>query len=99
MRCLCQQYVDDEYFGCAFLNLSADDLHKDNTSGGEPYAIEITKEQTIDARFMNEANETTFINYLRICFDHCGFPGMIGTNINDDFKDFHDKVKPQLLKI
>lgn len=94
-----QPYVNDENFGCAFLDLSADDLHKDNVSGGQPYAIEITQKQAIDSKFMNEFNDTTFINYLRICFDHCGFPGMIGTNINDDFKDFHDKVKPQLLKI
>jgi hypothetical protein len=94
-----QQYVDDEDFGCAFLDLSADDLHKDNVSGGQAYAIVITKKQQIDAKFMNEPNETTFINYLRICFDNCGFPGMTGTNINPDFQVFCNKVRPQLLKI
>lgn len=32
-----RNYVEDENFGCAFLELSADDLHKDNVSGGAPY--------------------------------------------------------------
>ncbi len=91
-----QQYVDDEEFGCAFLDLSADDLHKDNVSGGQPYAIEITREPAIDARFMNEPNETSFINYLRICFDNCGFPGITRMDTNNDYKAFFDKVKPQL---
>ncbi|MBW1299040.1 hypothetical protein [Aquimarina litoralis] len=94
-----QQYVDDDYFGCAFLDVAADDLHKDNISGGQPYAIEITKQPMIDARFMNEPNETTFISYLRICFDHCGFPGITRSDMNNDYQKFFEKVKPQLKKI
>lgn len=94
-----QQYVDDEDFGCAFLDLSADDLHKDNVSGSQPYAIEITKEPSVDSRFMNEPNETTFINYLRICFENCGFPGITRPDTKNDYQAFFDKVKPQLKKI
>ncbi|WP_445722533.1 hypothetical protein [Flavobacterium sp.] len=94
-----QQYVDDEDFGCAFLDLSADDLHKDNVSGGQPYAMEITREPSVDSRFMNEPNETTFINYLRICFENCGFPGITRSDIKNDYQAFFDKVKPQLKKI
>ncbi len=94
-----QNYVDDPYFGCAFLDLAADDLHKDNVSGGQPYAIEITKEPSVDARFMNEPNETTFIDYLRICFEHCGFPGITRSDINNDHQVFFDNVKPKLKKI
>ena len=93
-----QQYVDDEEFGCAFIDLSADDLHKDNVSGGQSYALEITKEKSVDAKFLNEPNETTFINYLRICFEHCGFPG-IKTSDNSNFNFFCKSVKPQLKKI
>ncbi|MBO0593951.1 hypothetical protein I2486_21335 [Cellulophaga sp. E16_2] len=93
-----QQYVDDEEFGCAFLDLSADDLHKDNASGGQPYSLKITRKQTIDGRFMNEPNDTTFISYLRICFDNCGFPG-IRTDSNNEYQGFFNKVKPQLKKI
>ncbi|MFD2564687.1 hypothetical protein [Aquimarina rubra] len=94
-----QQYVNDENFGCAFLNISADDLHKDNVSGGQPYAIEITREPSVDARFMNEPNETTFINYLRICFENCGFPGITRPNTNNEYQAFFNKVKPQLKQI
>jgi len=71
-----QQYLDDSDFGCAFLEISADDLHKDNVSGGQPYTVEITRQPAVDARLMNEPNGTTFINYLRICFENCGFPGI-----------------------
>ena len=93
-----QPYVDDEEFGCAFLELSADDLHKDNTSGGQPYSLEITKKPTIDGRFLNEVNETSFINYLRIGFEYCGFPG-IKYDKNNEYQSFFDTVKPLLKKI
>lgn len=94
-----QQYVDDENFGNAFLDLAADDLHKDNVSGGQAYAIQITKEPSIDSNFMNEPNETTFINYLRICFENCGFPGITRPDMNNNYQAFFDKVKPQLKPI
>ncbi|MGC4034914.1 MAG: hypothetical protein QM764_03060 [Chitinophagaceae bacterium] len=90
---------EDEYSGNAVLYLSADDLHKDNVSGGEAYAIEITKKPSVDSKFINEPNNTTFINYLRICFDYCGFPGMAGRNVNNDHKQFLNKVKPLLKPI
>ncbi len=94
-----QLYVDDVNFGCAFLYLSADEFHKDNVSGGEAYAIEITKEKSIDARFMNEANQTTFVDYLRICFENCGFPGMSKETDDKNYQMFVDKIKPQLKMI
>ncbi len=94
-----QQYVDDENFGTAFLEAAADDLHKDNISGGQAYAIEITEEPSIDSNFMNEPNGTTFINYLRICFENCGFPGITRPDTDNDYQAFFDKVKPQLKPI
>jgi hypothetical protein len=94
-----QQYVDDEDFGCAFINLSADYLHKDNISGGQQYAIEIPKTRSVDSKFMNEPNNTTFINYLRICFERSGFPGIKMAESMKGFKEFSDEVKSKMKKI
>jgi hypothetical protein len=91
-------YIEDEEFGFAFLELSADDLHKDNISGGAPYSLQLTQTGSIDGYFLNEPNNTTFINYLRICFESCGFPGMSNIS-NQSFQKFFDIVKPQLKKI
>ncbi len=94
-----QQYVDDDEFGCAFLDLAADDLHKDNISGGQSYAIEITKSPSIDSTFMNEPHNTTFINYIRICFQSCGFPGITRLDTGNNYQPFFDRVKPLLKPI
>lgn len=94
-----QEYIDDEDFGSAFLSTAADNLHKDNVSGGQAYAVQITKEPSIDSRFMNEPHETTFINYLRICFEYCGFPSISRQDVKNDYRTFFDKVKPKLKKI
>jgi hypothetical protein len=94
-----QEYLDDEEFGVAFLELSADDLHKDNVSGGPPYSLQLTKRPSIDSKFLNEHNETTFINYLRICFENCGFPGIAKPHLQNDYKKFFDRVKPLLKSI
>jgi hypothetical protein len=94
-----QQYIDTGNSSNAFLDLSADDLHKDNISGGQAYAIQIKKEPCIDSDFINEPNNTKFINYLRICFQHCGFPGMSISDSNNDYKVFFEKVRPQLKQI
>lgn len=82
----------------AFLELAADALHKDNVSGGPAYSLEITRYPSIDSLFINEPNETTFINYLRICFDNCGFPGIRSDNAND-YQPFFGKVQPRLKPI
>jgi hypothetical protein len=80
------------------LDLCADYLHKDNISGAGPYGIEITGSPSIDALFLYEEHETTFIDYLRITFENCGFSR--GQEIDDpEFVQFVEKVKPQLLPI
>jgi hypothetical protein len=58
-----QDYLSDNENENVFFELAADDLHKDNVSGGPPYSLEITKSLRIDSNFLNEPNETTFINY------------------------------------
>lgn len=91
-----QDYLSDFENGVAFLELSADDLHKDNISGGSPYSLQITKEPSIDANFENEPNNTTLINYFRLVFDYCGF---MGNPDKESFKEFLKIVKPKLKKI
>jgi hypothetical protein len=91
-----KQYFEDD--GFIVLQLSADYLHKDNISGGLPYSLKITSEPSIDANLLYEEHGTTFIDYLRICFDNCGFSRM-NYEGNPDFQTFYDKVKPQLLNV
>lgn len=92
-----QDAVDEE--DIPYLELSADELHKDNISGAEPYSLELTGQPSIDSLFLNEPNNTTLINYLRICFDNCGFPSIQRPNYGNDYQTFFDKVKPQLKQI
>jgi hypothetical protein len=88
--------MDDENGGAAFLELSADDLHKDNISGGMPYSLRITAMPAIDSDFMFEPHQTTFINYLRICFEYCGFAG---NPDEESYRAFVASVKPKLKPI
>ncbi len=55
--------------------LSPDYYHKDCISGGAPYQIRVPN-SNIDAVLEYERSETTFVNYLRICFRFGGFPGL-----------------------
>lgn len=82
-----------------YLELSADFLHKDNISGGMPYSIEITDQPSIDGLFLFEPHNTTFVDYLRISLENCGFSLISEREINNDHKSFFSRVKPQLLKI
>lgn len=91
-----EYYKDDGFIS---LDLSADYLHKDNISGGAPYSLQITPQPSIDAPFLNEEHNTTFINYLRICFDNCGFSRMTNPGYNNEYQTFFEKVKPQLKKV
>ena len=81
------------------LPLSADYLHKDNISGGQPYSLQLTTTPSIDGQFLYEEHNTTFINYLRICFDNCGFSRITNPEYNNDYQKFFDKVQPQLKRI
>ena len=93
------EYAEEDEFFEAYLDLSPDDLHKDDISGDIPYAIEVTPKPSIDALFMNEPNNTTFINYLRISFEYCGFPGLARSSYDNDYQGFFDRVKPKLQRI
>jgi len=88
-----------EIYKTAYLELSADYLHKDNISGGPAYAMEITPTPSIDSRLLNEEHETSFVNYLRIVFDNCGFGRTDGIKSTATFKSYCDKVGPKLRRI
>jgi hypothetical protein len=90
------EYDEDEI---PALELAADYLHKDNISGGPAYSLQITENESVDSLFLNEPNETTFIDYLRICMESCGFPGDGTFRQSDSYKAFYLKVKPQLKAI
>ena len=92
-----KDYFEED--GFVALELSADYLHKDNISGGQPYSLKLTDKPSIDGQLLYEENDTTFINYLRICFDNCGFSRMTNPDNNNDFQAFFDKLKPRLRKI
>ena len=89
----------DEDTQSPYLELAADYLHKDNISGGPPYSIQITKKTSIDGLFLNEAHETTFVNYLRICMENCGFSRITESKYRNDYQQFFRRVSPQLKKI
>lgn len=93
---LAEYYEED---GFVSLPLAADYLHKDNTSGGPAYSLKLTETQTVDSWFLNEEHDTTFIHYLRICFDNCGFSRITNPGNKNDYQDFFGKVKPQLKPI
>ena len=94
-----QEILDHDFFGVSSLDLSADAYHKDNLSGGEAYTLQLTKKPSIDSELLNEPNHTTFIAFLRISFDSCGFPGMARPGNPADFRKFCDIVLPKLKQI
>ena len=92
----------EEYFieeDCAFLEFAPDVYHKDNVSGGPSYSVMLTKAPSIDSLLLNEPHNTTFINYLRICCDNCGFPGIALPERSNNYENFFDRVKPLLKRI
>jgi hypothetical protein len=92
-----EDFEDDDDF--RELGISADYLHKDNISGGPAYSVEITKKPQIDSQFLNEEHNTTFINYLRIAMNNCGFSRPEAIRDKADFIEFCRKVRPKLYKI
>lgn len=92
-----EEIIKEEDF--VSIQLAADVYHKDNISGGPSYSLEITNTPSIDGNFFNEPHETTFINYLRICFNNCGFPGLDLLDSESSYVTFIEKVQPQLKKI
>lgn len=99
-----ENYINDQraYYkedGFVAIQLSADYFHKDNISGGQSYSLKVTSKRSVDAEWLDEEHGTTFIDYLRICFDNCGFSRIAHIENNNDYRAFLRKVKPMLKPI
>jgi hypothetical protein len=70
---LCEDGFEDS----GAIVIAPDGLHKANTSGGEPYEIEVP-DLGADGKFLNERHELYFVEYLRLVFRFGGFPGYDG---------------------
>jgi hypothetical protein len=81
------------------IELAADSLHRDNVSGGPSYGIEVKQTPCIDSRFIDGTTDADFIEYLRTCFEHAGFPGFAREQVPESFIKFRQKVIPQLRPI
>jgi hypothetical protein len=67
-----------------FVGLAPDDLHKDNTSGGDPYGLQLPN-LSADFLFMYERHNLFFVPYLRFAIlGWGGFPGLEGRGIQFD---------------
>ena len=65
-----------------FAGLAPDDLHKDNTSGGDPYGVHLPN-PSADFPFLYERHNLHFVPYLRLAILRWGgFPGLDGRNEN-----------------
>jgi hypothetical protein len=61
-----------------FAGLAPDDLHKDNTSGGDPYGVRLPN-PAADFPFLYERHQLHFVPYLRLAILRWGgFPGLDG---------------------
>jgi hypothetical protein len=64
-----------------FAGLAPDDLHKDNTSGGDPYGVRLP-DPSADFLFMYERHNLLFVPYLRLAIlQWGGFSGLDGRGI------------------
>jgi hypothetical protein len=62
-----------------YLWLSPDDLHKAETSGGDPYTMRLP-DAAADGPLLYEGHNTTMVAYLRLSFAWGGFPGWEGAS-------------------
>jgi hypothetical protein len=69
-----RERADSEDSEAICITIAPDDLHKADTSGGEPYEIELPN-LCADAELLNERHRLPFVDYLRLCFRFGGFPG------------------------
>jgi hypothetical protein len=74
-------YDEEDASQGQFAGLAPDDLHKDNTSGGDPYGVQLPN-PAADFLFMYERHDLLFVPYLRLAIlQWGGFPGLDGRGI------------------
>lgn len=81
------------------LAFSADYLHKDNVSGGMPYAIELTPTPQIDSYVLFEAHNLRFVEFLRQHFERGGFLRLTYPEYGNDSQAYLGRVLPLLKPI
>ena len=69
---------DDDGETPSAITIAPDDLHKADTSGGDPYEMAIPDPRA-DGELLNERHDLFFVDYLRLCFRFGGFPGYDGS--------------------
>lgn len=67
--------LQEDFWEAPLLMLAGDCYHKYGYSGTGAYSIRLPC-RAIDAPFLDEPHNTTFVNYLRICMQWGGFPGL-----------------------
>jgi len=63
--------------GDGLVTIAPDELHKADTSGGDPYQM-VIPDLRADGELLNERHQLFFVDYLRLCFRFGGFPGYEG---------------------
>lgn len=69
--------LDEDDGAPSVVTIAPDDLHKADTSGGDPYEMAIP-DLRADGELLNERHDLFFVDYLRLCFRFGGFPGYDG---------------------
>ncbi len=72
-------WMGDEESDELFIDLSPDDLHKADISGGGPYCMRLP-DAAADGKFLDERHNGTLVEYLRLSFEWGGFPGWEGSS-------------------
>lgn len=78
---------DPELIDPFSLDLAPDHYMKANYGGGSAYAIELPFFGA-DPVFANEPHELPFVDYLRLCFQWAGFPGLEKHEGREDVRQF-----------
>ncbi|MEP4838205.1 MAG: hypothetical protein ABJV68_31335 [Paracoccaceae bacterium] len=79
--------TDPELLGPLVLELAPDHYHKANISGGQSYSI-LLPSKLADPIFEFEPHRLPFVDYLRLAFEWCGFPGLAGYSDRADLDKF-----------
>lgn len=81
-----QEYEAEDNPGYPYrFEFAPDSHHKSNQSGGGGYGLALPSPMA-DVIVEDEWHDTTFVNYLRICFQWGGFPGL------EDYPDQRDEA-------
>jgi len=81
-----------------YVDISEDYLQKNGMSGGHGYSIKLSENPSTDEKMINIGFETTFINYLRVIFNNCGFLGNGIYKEEESWKNYYKMTKPKMKK-